>query len=173
MQAIVANRLNPVTGIFSNFGYFFFIFVKSCSNIFIGTFRTNARIRPTIIGRINAIPLCTLLITVGKCISKANNTTPNVINKRLLFVSFSIKSTISPFLFYNFSEPFLFLILLDFKEIQEYPDILTSDAPDILLYNAMLLLRLLRQLLPDEVLLSGHHQWQILLVYSCVLTRLQ
>ena len=145
-------------------------FLYTC--IFIGTFRTNARIRPTIIGRINAIPLCMVLITVGKCISKANNTTPNVINKRLLFVSFSIKSTISPFLL-CFLEIFLFLILLDFKENSRISCHFTSDAPDILLYNAMPLLHLLRQLLPDEVLLSGHHQWQILLVYSCVLTRLQ
>ena len=82
MHANVANKLRLVTGIFFNCGYFFFNFVKSLSNIFIGTFKTKARIRPTIIGRVSATPLCSILITSEKCMSRANSTTPNVISKR-------------------------------------------------------------------------------------------
>lgn len=110
MHANVANKLRLVTGIFFNCGYFFFNFVKSLSNIFIGTFKTKARIRPTIIGRVSATPLCSILITSEKCMSRANSTTPNVISKRLLFVSFSIKNISSPF--------FITFTILEFKNAQ-------------------------------------------------------
>ena len=110
MHANVANKLRLVTGIFFNCGYFYFNFAKSLSNIFIGTFKTKARIRPTIIGRVSDTPLCSILITSEKCMSRANSTTPNVISKRLFFVSFSIKNISSPF--------FITFTILEFKNAQ-------------------------------------------------------